>query len=53
MMFQHFILLHISEYVYDNSLNPAMNIWNGLRYKIYFDWNAQVNECLPMARNAF
>ncbi|MBK7121540.1 MAG: hypothetical protein IPH68_01365 [Chitinophagaceae bacterium] len=21
------------EYVYDNSLNPAMNIWNGLRYK--------------------
>lgn len=31
------------EYVYDNSLNPAMNIWNGLRYKIYFDWNAQVN----------
>jgi hypothetical protein len=32
------------EYVYDNSLNPAMNIWNGLRYKIYFDWNAQVSK---------
>jgi len=32
------------EYVYDNSLNPAMNIWNGLRYKAYFDWNRQVNK---------
>ncbi|RFM29902.1 hypothetical protein DXN05_02705 [Deminuibacter soli] len=25
------------EYVYDNSINPAQNIWNGLRYKIYAD----------------
>lgn len=32
------------EYVYDNSQNPAMNIWNGLRYKIYFDYNRQVNK---------
>ena len=32
------------EYIYDNSLNPAMNIWNGLRYKIYFDYNRQVNK---------
>ena len=32
------------EYVYDNSLNPAMNIWNGLRYKAYFDWNRQINK---------
>ena len=32
------------EYVYDNSLNPAMNIWNGLRYKIYFDYNRQINK---------
>jgi hypothetical protein len=23
------------EYVYDNSINPSDNIWNGLRYKIY------------------
>ena len=30
------------EYVYDNSLNPTQNIWNGLRYKAYFDWNRQV-----------
>ncbi len=34
------------EYVYDNSLNPSMNIWNGLRYKIYFDWNRQINKRL-------
>lgn len=32
------------EFVYDNSLNPAMNIWNGLRYKVFFDWNHQVNK---------
>ena len=32
------------EYVYDNSLNPTMNIWNGLRYKIFFDWNRQLNK---------
>ena len=31
------------EYVYDNSLNPATNIWNGLRYKISADWNRQVS----------
>jgi hypothetical protein len=32
------------EFVYDNTLNPTMNIWNGLRYKAYFDWNYQVNK---------
>lgn len=33
-----------AEFVYDNTLNPAMNIWNGLRYKIFFDWNRQINK---------
>jgi hypothetical protein len=33
-----------AEYVYDNSLNPTLNIWNGLRYKFFFDWNRQVNK---------
>ncbi|HTM91452.1 MAG TPA: hypothetical protein VL095_03470, partial [Flavisolibacter sp.] len=32
------------EYVYDNSLNKTLNIWNGLRYKVYVDWFAQVNQ---------
>lgn len=32
------------EYVYDNVLNPAMNIWNGMRYKVYFDYNRQINK---------
>lgn len=32
------------EYVYDNSMTPAMNIWNGLRYKVYFDYNRQINK---------
>ncbi len=31
------------EYVYDNSLNPTTNIWNGLRYKFSIDWNRQVS----------
>ncbi len=31
------------EYVYDNSLNPATNIYNGLRYKFSIDWNRQVS----------
>jgi hypothetical protein len=32
------------EYVHDNSLNPAQNIWLGLRWKVYFDVNAQSNK---------
>lgn len=31
------------EYVHDNTLNPTMNIWHGLRYKIYTDWFTQLN----------
>ncbi len=34
------------EFVYDNTLNPTMNIWNGLRYKAFIDWNYQVNKVL-------
>ena len=26
------------------SVSPAQNIWNGLRYKIYADWNAKINK---------
>ena len=32
------------EYVYDNTLNPTMNIWQGMRYKAYVDWNRQVSK---------
>lgn len=38
------ISLNHLEYVYDNSLNPTKNIWTGMRYKIYADWNYQVNK---------
>jgi hypothetical protein len=31
------------EYVYDNVINPATNIWHGLRYKIFTDWFTQLN----------
>ncbi|SFD28699.1 hypothetical protein SAMN05518672_1011452 [Chitinophaga sp. CF118] len=31
------------EYVYDNTINPAVNIWHGTRYKIYGDMNSQID----------
>ncbi len=34
------------EYVYDNTLNPTMNIWNGMRYKFFIDWNRQINKVM-------
>jgi hypothetical protein len=40
---QKFVTTHM-EYVYDNTLNPTQNIWNGLRYKIYFDWNTDISK---------
>ena len=36
-------MLHV-EYVHDDAVSPAQNIWNGLRYKIYADWNAKINK---------
>jgi hypothetical protein len=32
------------EYVHDNTLNPAMNIWHGLRWKAYMDMFTQLND---------
>ncbi len=32
------------EYVHDNTVNPTLNIWKGLRYKAYVDWFTQVNK---------
>jgi hypothetical protein len=40
---RNFVTTH-AEYVYDNSLNPALNIWHGLRYKVFFDWNTDVSK---------
>jgi len=31
------------EYVHDNTINPATNIWKGLRYKVFFDWFTQLS----------
>jgi hypothetical protein len=36
-------LLHM-EYVHDDAINPALNIWYGLRYKFYVDWNTRLNK---------
>lgn len=32
------------EYVHDNTINPMMNIWHGLRYKIYSDISMPISE---------
>jgi hypothetical protein len=32
------------EYVYDNAIQKSLNIMNGLRYKVYIDWNGQINK---------
>ncbi|NNV55901.1 TolB-like translocation protein [Limnovirga soli] len=32
------------EYVYDNSINPTQNIWNGLRYKVYFEYSVPLSK---------
>jgi hypothetical protein len=32
------------EYIYDNTLNPAQNIWKGLRWKTYMDFNMPMSE---------
>lgn len=34
-------LLH-AEYVYDNTINPTMNIWDGVRYKVYANFNTEL-----------
>ncbi len=40
---RRFALTH-AEFVYDNTLNPTQNIWNGLRYKVFFDWNTDISK---------
>ncbi|HXB45577.1 MAG TPA: hypothetical protein VNV85_16035, partial [Puia sp.] len=32
------------EYVFDNTIMKATNIWNGLRYKFYIDFSDQINQ---------
>ncbi|GGB14158.1 hypothetical protein [Puia dinghuensis] len=39
---QNYGLVHL-EYVYDNTLLKATDIWNGLRYKVYMDWNTSLS----------
>lgn len=42
------------EYVYDNTLNPAQNIWNGSRYKVYLDVNRQLDKThIGSGKNGF
>ncbi len=37
------------ECVHDDAINKATNIWNGLRYKVYMDLDAQISK--PSAGN--
>jgi len=40
---QSFEMTHL-EYVYDNTLNPAQNIFEGLRYKLFIDANKDITK---------
>ena len=41
----HYGLLHL-EFVHDAAVSKALNIWNGLRYKFYIDWNSRINKAV-------
>lgn len=41
-------LAHI-EYVHDDAISPAMNIWNGLRWKAFFDFNSRISTSKSVA----
>jgi hypothetical protein len=41
------------EYVYDNTINPTQNIWNGLRWKIYFDVNMPLSGDVEKGKNIY
>ena len=47
-----FLLGHL-EYVHDNSLNLAQNIWTGLRYKVYFDINTPLLNKTEIAKSTY
>ena len=36
-----YAIAHI-EYIHDDAITPALNIWKGLRWKLYLDYNAQI-----------
>jgi hypothetical protein len=40
---QKYALAHL-EYVHDDAISPAMNIWHGLRFKVYIDVNARIKK---------
>ena len=41
------------EYVHDNTINPSQNIWNGLRYKVFFDFTMPINDASLRSANTF
>lgn len=38
-----YALAHV-EFVHDDAISPTLNIWNGLRWKIYWDYSAQIGK---------
>ena len=36
-----YLLAHI-EYVHDDAITPALNIWKGLKWKVYYDYNMKI-----------
>ncbi|MEO5681923.1 MAG: hypothetical protein ABIQ88_04735 [Chitinophagaceae bacterium] len=49
---QSYLLTHI-EYVYDNTLSPTINIYKGMRYKVYVDLNTNLKKDTLKGRGNF
>jgi hypothetical protein len=47
---QTYFVSHL-EWVHDDAIMKATNIWNGLRYKLYVDMNTEINKPHPTASN--
>ena len=41
------------EYVHDNTINPALDIWHGLRFKVYADVTTRLTNGVTVGKNTF
>ncbi|NCW88707.1 MAG: hypothetical protein EBV71_07455, partial [Chitinophagia bacterium] len=47
-----YALAHV-EFIHDDAITPVLNIWNGLRWKIYWDYNAQIGNNVKTSAGDF
>ena len=47
-----YALAHV-EFIHDDAITPILNIWNGLRWKLYWDYNAQIGNNVKTSTGDF